>query len=116
MGARIVAALAGQYDDPVLRLLSEAVTSGSSQHVLAVGAALRAAPRNFAWSHTDFVINALQAAEKLGDYYISSIVGGLHAATIQGSRVGTPGQPYQEDLEQRDKATELIETLPPCSI
>ena len=79
-GARIFAALAGQYDDPVLRLLSEAVTSGSRQHVLAVGAALRAAPRNFAWSHTDFVINACSGVA-LGSRY------GLWGGRVRGMRL-----------------------------
>jgi transcriptional regulator with XRE-family HTH domain len=116
MGAQIFAALAGRYDEPVLRLLSEAVASGSRQHVLAVGTVLSAAPRDFAWSHAEFVIDALRAAEKLGDDCVRAIGSGLHSAAIQGVRMGTPGQPYQEDLEQRDKATELAETMPPGSI
>lgn len=47
----------------------------------------------------------------LGDDCVRAIGGGLHSAAMRGVRMGTPGQPYQEDVEQRDKATELAETL-----
>jgi hypothetical protein len=116
MGAQLFAALVRPYDEPVLRLLSEVVTSGSRQHVLAVGTILGAAPRDFAWSHTEFVIEALRSAEKLDDDCVRAIGGGLHSAAMRGVRMGTPGQPYQEDVEQRDKATELAEALPPGSV
>lgn len=116
MGAQLFAALARPYDEPVLRMLSEAVTSGSRQHVLAVGAVLGAAPRDFAWRHAEFVTEALRSAEKLGDDCIRAIGGGLHSAAMRGVRMSTPGQPYQEDVEPRDKATELAETLPTGSV
>ncbi|QUQ64613.1 Restriction endonuclease [Kutzneria sp. CA-103260] len=116
MGAQIFAALAGPYDELILRLLSEAVTCGSRQHVLAVGSVLGSAPRDFAWNHLEFVTQALWASEKLGDDCLRAIGGGLHSAAMQGMRTGALGQPYPEDLEQRDKATELAKRLSPGSV
>lgn len=115
-GPQIFAALAGLYDEPVLRLLAEAVTSGSRRHALAVGIVLGAGPRDFAWKHAKFVTEALRAAEMLGEDCVRAIVGGLHSAAMRGVRMGTPGQPYQEDIEQRDKATERAQALPHSSI
>ncbi|MFT7840680.1 helix-turn-helix domain-containing protein [Saccharothrix sp. BKS2] len=116
MGARIFAAVAQQYDEAVLRVLLDAITSADRGNVLAVGAVLDTAPRNFAWSHSGFVVEAVRAAEKLGDDCVRAIGGSLHSAAIRGVRMGTPGQPYQEDIEQRDKAAEVARTLPAGSI
>jgi hypothetical protein len=58
--------------------------------MLAVGTILSAAPRDFAWSQTDFVI---EAAEKLGGDCVRAIGSGLHSAAIQGSRAALPRRP-----------------------
>ena len=31
---------------------------------------------------------------------------------LQGGKSGTPGQPFPEDIEQRDKAYEMMQKLP----
>lgn len=116
MGAELFSTLAGNFDDQVLGLLSEAVSSGSREQLLAVGAVLSGAPRDFAWNNTGFVIDALRTAERHGDDYVQAIGGGLHSAAIRGMRAGTPGKPFREDIEQRDKASELAAALPPGSI
>jgi hypothetical protein len=42
--------------------------------------------------------------------------GALHSAVISGGRIGTPGEPFPEDVEQRDWATEIADQLPKGSI
>ncbi|WP_246842902.1 restriction endonuclease [Allokutzneria sp. NRRL B-24872] len=116
VGARLFTAIAVQYNESVLQLLAELVASGSRERILAVGTVLRGAPNDLVWTHSNFVIKALQAAEALGEDCARAIGSGLRSAIISGSRVSVPGQPNKRDLEQRDKATELAKTLPPGSI
>ncbi|XVS67838.1 helix-turn-helix domain-containing protein [Actinosynnema sp. CA-299493] len=116
MGSQIFAAVSGGFHDQVLKILSDALRSGSRAHVLAAGVALNEAPRDFAWTRTAFVIEALTIAERYDEDCVKAIGGALHSATVRGMRVGTPGEPFQEDVEQRDKATQVAARLPLGSI
>ena len=82
----------------------------------AVGSILHEAPRTFVWENVDFVRRALEIASKEGDELVQSIGGGLHSAVATGTRSGTHGQPFEEDVEQRDRSTEVARTLPAGSI
>jgi hypothetical protein len=53
---------------------------------------------------------------KRGEKSVNVIRGGLFAATTSGGRNGRPGQPFPEDIEQRDRSAELARTLPPGSV
>ena len=47
---------------------------------------------------------------------LREMTGALRAATISGARSGTPGEPFPEDIEQRDKSLKIAETLPTGSL
>ncbi len=116
MGATIFRAAAGGFDDDVIVVLDEALLSGSEHQLKAVGSILHEAPRTFVWDQADFVKRALRTAAKCGEACVSMISGDLFAATTSGVRSGTPGQPFPEDIEQRDRSAELARTLPPGSV
>ena len=44
------------------------------------------------------------------------MIGALWGATISGIRSGTPGEPFPETVEQRDKSREMAKDLPAGSI
>jgi len=44
------------------------------------------------------------------------ISGGLFASATSGVRNGRPGQPFPEDIEQRNRSAELARTLSPGSV
>ncbi|WP_410676908.1 helix-turn-helix domain-containing protein [Amycolatopsis sp. cmx-4-68] len=115
-GAEIFNAVAGPYEEQVSKLLSDAANSGAGEQMLAVAAILGHAPRDFIWNNTEFVIASLKAADGLGSDYLGAICGGVHSALIRGTRIGAPGQPFPEDVEQRDKANEIASTLPRGSV
>jgi hypothetical protein len=58
----------------------------------------------------------LNTALQHGDDGVRQVAGGLQAAAISGFRWGTARQPFGEDLEQRDRATEIAARLPRGSI
>jgi hypothetical protein len=116
MGAEIFMALAGAFDQVVIDVLYEAIRSGSKDQMRAVAAILREAPRSFVWEHVDFVKQILRAAANYDEKILQHVSSNLYASVISGVRSGTPGQPFNEDLEQRDKSLEIYRSLTPGTV
>jgi len=115
-GADVFATVASSYDKSVLAVLRTALTTGDKNTVRAVAAVLRKAPRTFIWDEPDFVTAALHGADRHGEEVRRQVATALWGATISGGRTGTPGQPFPQDIEQRDKSRELAKTLPAGSL
>jgi transcriptional regulator with XRE-family HTH domain len=116
MGAEVFQEVAVTYDAEVLQVLGVGLASTHESDVLAVAAVLRKAQRTLIWDAPEFVATALHAARRFGEDCAQTMAGALWSATITGSRVGTPGQPFQEDLEQRDRSKKLAAMFPEGSI
>jgi predicted transcriptional regulator len=116
LGAELFAAVAVEFDDQVLEVLSMALSGGNRESALAVAAVLHEAPRTLVWDRSDFVCLALNAANRLGDAVLKRMTGGLWAATISGVRMGTPGQAFPETLEQRERSLVVARSLETGSI
>lgn len=115
-GSRVFKEVSVRFDDVVLKVLSDAMKSGQRQQVHAVASVLREAPRDFAWTRVEFVVEALRIAERIDEQAVQAIGEGLHAAATQGFRTRTPGRPSQSDEIQRDEARSVAERLPAGSI
>jgi hypothetical protein len=72
--------------------------------------------RTLIWDKPDFVAAVLHAADRHGEEIRRAMAGALWAATVTGSRMGTPGQPFREDVEQRDRSRALAQSLPSSSL
>jgi hypothetical protein len=116
LGAEVFQEVAGKYDVSVLAVLAEALASTNDADVRAVAAISRKAHRTLIWEAPDFVATALHAADRFSEDCRQEMAGALWGATISGGRMGTPGQPFPEDVEQRDKSTDLATRLPKGSI
>ncbi len=116
LGAELFAAVANGYDSQVVGLLADALASGTKETTLAVAAVLHKASRTFIWERPDFVRTALHAAHRLGEDVLRDMTGALWAATISGVRSGTPGEPFPETVEQRDRSRDIAKDLPAGSI
>ena len=68
------------------------------------------------WDRVDFVKRAIRTAARYGEESAGIISGSLFAAATSGRRSGRPGQPFPEDIQQRDRSAELASTLPPGSV
>jgi hypothetical protein len=62
------------------------------------------------------VRHVLAAAAAHGEECLQTIGGALHTAVTSGVRSGTPGQPFSEDIEQRNKSAEVAQALPRGSV
>lgn len=121
-GADVFAAVAGPYDKNVVAVLINVLAAGAEDtakavaNARAVAAVLREAHRTFIWDESEFVRIALHSADRLGEKVLREVTGALWGATISGARSGTPGEPFPEDIEQRDKSLKIAETLPTGSL
>jgi hypothetical protein len=116
MGGRLFAAVANSFDDGVLAVLRQALNQPSQVSVDGVAVILRKAPRNLVFTNVLFVLEALDAAARFGDECEQRLSGALWSATMSGVRAGKPGEPFSEDVRQRDKCREIASGLPPGSL
>jgi hypothetical protein len=115
-GGGVFAAVAGGFDADVMSVLDEAITSGDPDQIAAVGLVLRAAPQSLVYDNVDFVRRALAAATQLSVENAQRLGGAMHAAVTTGVRSGTPGEPFSQDIHQRDRSCAIADGLPRGSI
>lgn len=100
----------------VLAVLDEFVTSGEKNKVETVSDILRQASASFMWDNVDFVSRLLNSAAQHGEKCLRHVKSALYGAVISGSRSGTTGEPFPEDISQRDNAARIAASLTPGSI
>jgi transcriptional regulator with XRE-family HTH domain len=111
-GADLFKEVARQYDSTVLSLLEDVISTGEMAQIASAASILRKAARTFIWDQHQFVERALLATQKAGDNAQQALKNALWGATISGVRSGTPGEPYPEDIEQRDRSREVASLMP----
>lgn len=111
-GPEIFKAISAGYDDATMRVISEWIVSSDAQQVQTAANLLSEFSASFLWENSDLVVDLLERAHKIGDECYRQVSSSLHSAALHGTRMGTPGQPFQEDIDQRDRATEMMKKLP----
>lgn len=111
-GPDIFWAVARECDSEVERLLIESVEHPNPNVLRATSLILWGAPREWVLESEGVVGEVLDGAARRGQGYVESIQSGLHAAVISGGRVGAIGQPFKEDVEQKEKALDIAARLP----
>ncbi|MEU1749031.1 hypothetical protein [Micromonospora arida] len=107
----LFAAVAVTFDDDVLETLDRALETNSMQHIRALGVVLEHAQRTFVWVHSDFVVRVLRAAEEHGERCRREVRRGLHRSVRSGGWGGAVGEPFPQDVEQRDRSRAVAATL-----
>ena len=110
-GPRLFAAVANGFDDEVLGVI-ELGLMASAATACNVAELLSAVPRSFAWSHVQWIVSTLDDADRRDAEICRSIGDALHTALMSGVRAGSPGEPFPEDVEQRDEARKVADILP----
>lgn len=111
---RLFAAAASVFDDEALGVIEiglKAPVAIASK----VATLLSAVPRDFAWSRVKWIVRTLEDAASRTPELYKGLGGALHAAVMSGVRMGSPGEPFPEDVEQRDEARKVADGLPPGS-
>ena len=108
---RLFAAVANEFDDEVLGVIELGLMAPSTIASNVAGL-LSEVPRCFAWSHVQWIVRILEDAERRDTEVYKAVGDALHTALMSGGRTGTPGEPFPEDVEQRDKARKVADSLP----
>ncbi|MET7425039.1 AAA family ATPase [Dactylosporangium sp. NPDC005555] len=109
--ADVFAAVAGTFDDDVLNVLDRAMATGTVQQIRAVGLVLSYAHRTLVWDNPDFVIRVLRAAEPHGESCQRTVRHGLGRSVVRGGWGGKVGEPFPQDIEQRNRSAAVAATL-----
>lgn len=107
----LCAAVCGSYDEATLDALSPFLFSADPKDVEVAALLLRGASRNFVFDQAPFVVRLLEHAHSLGANTLESVANDLAYPTAVGTRHGTPGQPFPEDIELRDRSAKQLEKL-----
>jgi hypothetical protein len=110
--AVLFASMCRDYDDVTISALSPFLFSSDPNQVKAAGALLKEAPPGFVFAQPVFVASLLEHAGSLGQDTLEVVQGELSSTTISGTKHGTPGQPFPEDVHMRDRASEQLAALP----
>ncbi len=108
---RLFAAVAKQFDDEVLGVLKLGLKAPAAV-ASKVANLLSAVPRDFAWSQVQWIVRVLEGAARRDTEVYRAIGSALHSALMSGGRTGTPGEPFAEDVEQREEARKVADKLP----
>lgn len=107
----LCAAVCAGYDTATLDALSPFLFSADPKDVEVAALLLRGAPRSFVFEHAPFVVRLLEHAHSFGGPTSESIADDLAYPTLVGTRHGTPGQPFPEDIELRDRSAAHLSKL-----
>jgi transcriptional regulator with XRE-family HTH domain len=105
-GSRLFATVAGPYDAQTRQVIEEYLNEPDSNKIKTVRTMLGDAPRPLVWD-ADFVRRCLRAADTCGADELAAVQSSLYSAAFTGGRSAAIGEPFPEDVEQHDIATQL---------
>jgi transcriptional regulator with XRE-family HTH domain len=108
---RLLSAVVGRIDDRVLDELDRWAGSGDPERLELIAHLVQEGEAELVWRRVDWVTSLLERAAAQGADCYGKVASGLHAMVISGTRVGTPGEPFREDVEQRDRSRQIATSL-----
>jgi transcriptional regulator with XRE-family HTH domain len=115
LGSDLFTAVAGPFDAQTLQVIEEYLIEPDPAKIKTVSTMLRGAPRTLVWD-MDFVRRCLRAADTCGSDSLAAVQSSLHSALFTGGRSAAFGQPFPEDVEQRDTAAKIAAQAVPGSL
>lgn len=106
-------AVSGNFGAEGIAALQEWLDSREPDRVIAVARLLGAALPRSLFEQYQFIERVLNAAETAGEECFDRVYHTLLAVAAGIERHGIAGQPYPQDVDQRDRATAILEKLSP---
>jgi hypothetical protein len=114
-GSRLFTAVAGPYDAQTRQVIEEYLSEPDSNKIKTVRTMVCDAPRTLVWD-ANFVRRCLRAADICGANDLAAVQGALYSAVFAGGRSAAVGEPFPQDVEQRDVAARLAARAVPGSV
>jgi len=106
-----VSGLCGKYNQALLDLLLDWMSSGTLAHARLVARVLQESQPVLIYEHSTFIRDILNASELIGEEAVDEIRSAIAAATYSGVRSGTPGEPFPEDLRMEQHCEQMLASL-----
>ena len=87
-----------------LEVLNEWINSGSDDKIKSAAVLVSSADPAFVFEHIEFTSNLLERAHAANHDCYQSVISSLARSALSGTRSGTPGQPFPEDVAMKDQA------------
>jgi hypothetical protein len=107
----VVAALCGPYTSNLLGTLLAWMKDGPQSRVSLVAAVLGEGQSRLIYDHQKFVRDILNAAELLGEFALDEIRTAIATTALMGVRTGTPGKPFDEDIDLEKHCRDMLALL-----
>ena len=102
----------GFTSEASLNVLNEWINTGSPEKIKSASQLIFHAPPEFVFENVEFVSNLLGRAHVANDETFVEVSGYLMTCASSGSRSGTPGEPFPEDVALRDNASAVAGQFP----
>jgi hypothetical protein len=100
-----------QYDPTGTEVLADWLLNGNPEQMETAAALLEDAPKLFVFEQLGLVSSALDRAETFGDDCLNTVAGVFYKIAYSGTRSGTSGQPFPQDIALRDRCREVLPRL-----
>ncbi len=106
-----VSALCGPQTSESLSAILAWLQGGGDGRASIVAAVLREGGKRLVYDCESFVSEVLQVGESIGEDAKQKLTMAFYSSAMLGSRSGTPGEPFAEDLEMKARAGQKLATL-----
>jgi DNA-binding XRE family transcriptional regulator len=106
-----ISALCGPQTSESLSAILAWLQGGGDGRASIVAAVLREGGNRLVYDFEGFVSEVLQAGESIGEDAKQKLTMAFYSSAMLGSRSGTPGEPFAEDLQMRAHAGQKLATL-----
>jgi transcriptional regulator with XRE-family HTH domain len=101
-----------RFDDAVISHLRQWMQTADQPGLVTIARVLREGPNDLIFREKEFTLRLLERSQNFGRDCYRLVSSELYAAAISGTRSGTPGVPFQEDITLRDNARDALRSLP----
>lgn len=112
----LYSAVSRGYDEIGRSILQEWIESGDRVRIEAAADLLQEADWRFVFEHPDFVVNLLTRGAEYGEDCRRELSSALYRSVGTRGGTGTPGEPMPQDVEARDRAASIAESLTEGSV
>jgi len=107
----LYSAISQDFDKAGQSVLNEWIDAGEPALIAAAANLLASADWHFVLRYPDFVVNLLRRARQAGPECLDTTTAALHRSVETRGGTGIPGEPMPHDVEVRDSATAISQSL-----
>ena len=109
--AALVQSLCSPFNAACVATMEEWFAGGTAEHVKVIVSILRDSDSRFIYNNEGFIARLLKAARSIGIKEHRDLSTAIFAASTSGMRSGTPGQPFEFDVQLKTMAEQRLAHL-----